>query len=396
MPRRMKKVTSSGSALLGAELRRLRGTRSLEDIASLTKARPLAAGLAPVSASSLSEIELGRQLPRLPTLYALSLVYQVSMNQLMAYVVEDGIAIEASSLREDGGETLEKAFERLLSIGAWHRALPVALRGEKSAEDERSRIRWRGNRAICLARIGFHSEAVSLFTECLESTAITPRQEFTLIYSLADMHAAAGNFKTAARLTKDALEHLPADATPVERAVLQEMRAQLLVQLQVTSKEVDERALREALRLVESALPAWAGNKPTEMRLRFHQAQIMRLLGNRLIAERDLMALLEESSQAGFPRIEAKAALELAGIRSQTGQDAQSESLLLRCVSVAEASQQHDLHFEGLLALFRLLRRARPGAAVIYFHRCQGLLSVLPSQAPCVQEFRAIARELAS
>src|SRR5688500_7382982 len=94
MPRKFKKTEFSGSLLLGRELRRLRGARTLEDIAALCKSPPLAGKVQPISASALCEIEQGRQMPRLPTLFALSLAYRVSMNQLMGFVMEEAMASE--------------------------------------------------------------------------------------------------------------------------------------------------------------------------------------------------------------------------------------------------------------------------------------------------------------
>src|SRR5687768_1515603 len=124
MPRRTKKQEFSGSPLLGSELRRLRGVRTLEDIQALCKAPPLAGKIQPISSSALCEIEQGRQMPRLTTLFALSLVYRVSMNQLMGFVMEEQI-VNSVRPSEVSDADLQAAFGRLLAIGAWHEALPL-------------------------------------------------------------------------------------------------------------------------------------------------------------------------------------------------------------------------------------------------------------------------------
>ena len=69
MPNR---VRDAGSRLLGADLRRRRGHRSLRDIERLSKSPPFADRVKPLSVTALNSIENGRQLPTIPTLQTLS------------------------------------------------------------------------------------------------------------------------------------------------------------------------------------------------------------------------------------------------------------------------------------------------------------------------------------
>ncbi len=397
MPRKTKKTPFSGSQLLGAELRRLRGARTLEEIAMLCKSPPLAGKVSPISASALSEIEVGRQMPRLPTLYSMSLVYRVSMNQLMGFVVEEGIVNAAAKVGEGTPEELRAAFARLLAIGAWHEALPIALHAERKATTERERVGWRANRATCLANIGLHSEAVTMLTACLENPEITRAQEFAVLKNLAEVHAAGGNFKTASSLLRDALEVRPDDLTDSNAGALERLRASLIVDAQEMKAFPEQRALREAIRLADHAEKSCSDEeRPLRLRIGCVRARAQHLLGNGLLAARDLERILVEAVDLRYPRMEALAALILGKIRKQAGNSAQAEGLLGRAVSVADASQQNDVLFEACLALFQLLRHDRPGSAVAWLRRCRELAPLLPERSPALREFERVAEEFAT
>jgi tetratricopeptide (TPR) repeat protein len=395
MSRRDKKEPNTGSPLLGAELRRLRGIRTLEEIATLSKAPPLAGSVPPLSSSALCEIEFGRQMPRLTTLYTLSMVYRVSMNQLMGYIVEENLAKAAVEIGEATGEDPSAAFARLLSVGEWHRALPLALHCERNATTEQARIAWRGNRATCLARVGLHTEAVTLLTSCLESRAISRRQEFAILQMLGDIQKFAGNFKTADTHLKEALERVPDEAAPGEIANLEAIRAELIVRVQDDAGDVSERAVREAIKLSERAEKGRADDPSAVLRIRATRAWAFRLLGNRTLALRDLEAILREAVERRYSAMEVRASLDIARLRQEAGHLPEARALLERGKSIAEAAQQFDLVFEASLALFLLLRAGQPGTAVTHFRRCRELLALLPSNSPMVQEFGRLAQEIA-
>lgn len=392
MAREEKQSEGSGSALLGAELRRLRGTRTLEEIASLTRSPPLAGIVPPMAVTTLSEIELGHQLPRVTTLYTLSMIYRVSMNQLMGYVIEESMA--AAQVPPEGTtEELTEKFNRLLSIAEWHRALPIAIALEKRATTEREKVRWRGNRATCMAQMGLANEAIALYLSCIESPAITPRQEFVLQQSLANTLASAGHYKSAARVTKELLESVPSETTPVELGSVRGLRAELLIVTQQLTPLPSEALLREIIRLTEQAEPSLADDGPALMRLRLLRARAFRLLGNSLFAEQEFAKVQALAAQAGYARLEAGALLELGILTERAGQATKAEVHYQRSLLLAETSQQYDLQFEASLALFKLLRNERPGSALKHYRRCRSLLSVLPSGLPSVREFERIVAE---
>src|SRR5690242_15547198 len=69
---------SSGSSLLGAELRRLRGARTLHEIAELTRSPALAGRILPLTAAGIGQLEANQATPTVEALHALSIVYKAS------------------------------------------------------------------------------------------------------------------------------------------------------------------------------------------------------------------------------------------------------------------------------------------------------------------------------
>jgi len=395
MPRREKKTEYSGSKILGTELRRLRGGRTLEDIEALCKAPPLAGKIQPVSSSSLWDIEHGRQMPKLSTLFALSLVYRVSMNQLMGYVMEEQLLSNVPA-SEAGDDDVVAAFGRMLALGAWHEALSLAIRAERRATVESEQVKWRGNRATCLANLGLHDEAVSILTRCLESPAASRRQEYMILHNLADMYASDGNLRIAELLLREAHETLPEDATPVEVMGLESLRAALIVDVQELKRDPNERAVREALRLAQRAEKANADADLTvTLRLQCLRARAQNLLGNALLASKELESAIARAKDLGFPGVEARASLILAKMRVAAKNAAAAETLLLRAASLADACQLNDVLFSAAFELFCLLRNDRPGSAVTWLRRCRELAPLLPGNCPTVQAFERVVAELA-
>ena len=86
-----KKIKFTGSKLLGAELRRLRGDRSLAQVSALSRSEPLRQRINPISAPALSQIETGVSFPSLDTLHSLATLYQTPMQQLLDFVVQERV-----------------------------------------------------------------------------------------------------------------------------------------------------------------------------------------------------------------------------------------------------------------------------------------------------------------
>ena len=84
----------AGSKQLGAELRRLRGGRSLACVAALLTSEPFRDRTRPISAATLEQIERGLTLPSLEALRSLALIYRVSSQQLLDCLTREQLGQE--------------------------------------------------------------------------------------------------------------------------------------------------------------------------------------------------------------------------------------------------------------------------------------------------------------
>ena len=105
-----KKSKFTGSKLLGAELRRLRGDRSLAQISALSRSEPLSERINPISAPALSQIETGVSFPSLDTLHSLATLYQTPMQQLLDFVVQERVLESTDFALPESHEEVKAAF----------------------------------------------------------------------------------------------------------------------------------------------------------------------------------------------------------------------------------------------------------------------------------------------
>jgi tetratricopeptide (TPR) repeat protein len=372
MPSSPKKTQKTGSVLLGQELRRLRGGRTLREIAQLTKSPPLVNHVATVSEAGLCEIESGKTMPTLQTMHALSVIYKTSMSQLMAYVTEEKVAA-ASNVGDRSPEGLAAEFATLLAAHEWPRALAVAIAAEQIVKDEARQVAWRANRASCLSRMGQHDEALALLTRCSESNALSDRQRLELLHNLAGSHHNAGHLRTAASVAKEALELSARCEAPASlQASLELSRATMLIEAEMARHpQADERRVREAQRLLESAAASWSVSDVAGLNwLAIAKARAHFCLGNLLMAERDLARVIDTATALRDNSVAAFAMLSLATVRERQARGDEAASLLERALMAAQAAAEPDLMFEASFRLFLHHRTGRPGLATTHLRRC--------------------------
>lgn len=386
-------TTPSGSKLLGAELRRLRGQRTLDEIAAATRTPPLSLHVQPVAGSTLSDIELGIVMPSLSNLHALSLAYRTSMDRLMAFVAEESLTRDELRVTDDLPCTPER-FAELLGRGAWHEAHAVALRLEQEASHERESLRWRGNRATCLSLLGQRDQATAILTKCLESPIASPHQRFVITHLLAMAHMLEGNINMALILIEQALSCPPEDITASELHDAHAMRIDLKIEREESCGAPDPARVGALLRLAQELVPDATSDPSSHLRRKLRVARAHVLLGQHALAQGVLADLIPECQLLGFSRIESRATLLLGTVHEMEGRRAQAELHYLRAASLADACQATDVEFYSSLGLFKLLRNDKPVKAGIHFKRCRLLAPLLPQGTPNMREFEELRRAL--
>lgn len=397
MPSIPKTNPRTGSVLLGQELRRLRGTRSLREICDLTKSPSLSGHVAPISIATLCEIESGKSFPLLATLHALSVIYKTSMSQLMAFVTEEKLAGEVKEIEGASPEQLYQSLLHLMGQREWSKALVVCLVGERRAPDAAARLSWRANRAGCLAKLDLHDEAIALFAECCESPLLPPDQRYGAVVNLSMAHLSAGNLWQAGVFLQQAeilSESVSAGMAPEGR--LSARRAETILWRHVHGQAVSERELREALRLLDRAIEQASGEAPNHLStLKLERALAYSALGNHLLAERDANEQLRVAERSSSAELLGYAHHVVALVAVASGDVERAIAHFTASVSPCEEARQYQRAFESCFRLFLLLRDVRPGRATQFLRRCDELAPLVSTRTPLWSVYASVQRSRA-
>ena len=138
----------TGSRLLGEDLRRRRGHRSLEEIARLSRSAPFSSRVEPIAYSTLSMLERGLTMPSAQSLLTLSVLYQVPAEHFLDLIAleryrsqqppeGEADAIEHEIVDDLRASRFADAYRKALGLLARHEA---GDRERAPAEPSRVRI----------------------------------------------------------------------------------------------------------------------------------------------------------------------------------------------------------------------------------------------------------------
>ena len=385
-----KVVKFTGSKLLGAELRRLRGGRSLKQIADLTKAPPLSERIAPISAPTLSQIENGISFPSLETIHSLAQLYKRPVQQLLDLAAQDRLAKQRPELLDI--EASVEAYAKFVEAGDWHAALAVATQGERAATGDK-RIQWRINRAQVLENLGFGADGVSLLQECLDHPDLPAGKTYLLHEILAMSLASAGLLRSAALHQAAAAEQAPDSLETKDRLRLEWGHAYLTLRLHEDGGAHDERALRQALRQLEGLLAENdAVSAPMALSIRVHASSIQRLLGNHLVAQRDLEQLAEEAREQGNRRALLESLAALGALHRDRKRLSAAKRAFEEASQIAVDAEDYEWAFKLCFAAYECCQQSSPREAELLLRRCERYYPLLTARTPAVIRFEAVTR----
>jgi tetratricopeptide (TPR) repeat protein len=391
-----KKIKFTGSKLLGAELRRLRGDRSLAQVAALSRSEPLSQRINPVSAPALSQIETGVSFPSLDTLHSLATLYQTPMQQLLDFVVQERILDDESLELPDEHDAVKAAFRASFETGRWREAMALAVRGEELAETPSERVGWRANRAICLQQFGLRDDAVQMLLGCTSDPDAPEDRLYQLHRSLAEALASSGHLGAAAAIADRALALAPEDLPRHWRWQLLSTRARLVLMENETRSRPQEQEVREALDQVERSLTLVSPDQDQARLLLGVQAALARkLLGEIDRAADELEDVRAEAHVNSQPLVEAIAGIALGRLERERGQLDEAASLLLAAEQVAIDEGFVDEAFEAYFELHLVSKAAGDGRHVYYLKRCRRYYPLVQAKTPQVLAYEKLARSQA-
>ena len=389
-----KVVIYTGSRLLGEELRRLRGVRSLEDISNLTKSDPLRRRIRPLSLATLSQVENAKAMPNLESLHSLAVVYQVSAQHLLNIMVEERLC-KTMELPESQ-EAVHAEFARARKEGRWYDALTLAIHGERLAVSEHSVAAWRANRGICLIQVGLRGEGVDLLSECVEIAGQGREQQIFERFALVEGLLEIGRIN-AATLYASQLPALLDGGDKRLQLKFALLQAHLELETYESGHDVQERRLRSAQRHFEQAKQLTDAKDVFErVRAEIGVADCHRLLGNHLVAARDLSLLMEEARRSGYVQHEAEIGLSLGLCLLEGATPTVGRKQLEETASLAFRNGLNDIAFAAYATLFRVSKAAGAPEASHWCKRGRRLLPMVDRHRRIVQEFEKLSKEFLS
>lgn len=386
-----KKVKFTGSRLLGAELRRLRGERSLGEMATLSKSAPLADRISPISAPTLSQIETGVSFPSVDTLHSLATLYQTSVQQLLDIVMEERLLKELDL--PDDHEAVKGLFPRAFEAGRWRHAVALAVRGEELAPTAAERVSWRANRAVCLQQFGLRDHAIQTLLGCVSDPDAPPDRLYQFYRALAEAMASCGHVGPASAMAERALDLAPEDLPGHWRWQILSTRARLMLQESELTGRSEPSVARRALAMLEESI--------TLVPLSHHQARLM--LGVQVAVARSMtgdhagaIQALEETRESagaqGQILAEVVAGIALGRIRRELGELEKAERVLVASEQVAVDEGFVDEAFEAYFELHLLAKQKRDGREEHFLRRCRRFYPLVQSKGPHVTAYEKLAR----
>lgn len=357
----------------------------------MTKTPPLEGRVAPVSASALNNIERGLQLPSLPTLRTLSYVYSISQNHLLALVELEKLSVGKPE-SEDLEDLLARADNAVLD-GDYQMGFAVSLRSEELARTPDERAMARGNKALCLWRLGMLEEAAREFTAVLGEPGVDPERRVKVLQNLAEVYLAMGNFFAGEMTASKGLEIAQARDLRFQIAVLNNTLGNLKLDSFQVDESQGETVLREAIRHYEKSMDLLAALGHEEdvagPKINIGTAHVLQdsfLLGLKFLNE-----ALGESRSNGKRFYTGHALKELGRAFLRAGNTEAARSHLLEADRLAANMGHIDLQFMSHFYLFEADRRE--GKEGTYpFKRCLSLRGHLESRPPELQKFERYLR----
>jgi tetratricopeptide (TPR) repeat protein len=396
------KRKSTGSRALGAELRRRRGTRTLQQVCALTRSAPFAGRVEPLGVSTLYMIEEGQTMPTLRSLHALATVYRVPVQHLINLVT---IEKYRDPLPEASDEAeLRRATLQALSECRYEDAHACAQRWQEVAASEDGRIAAANNKASALWKLGYLDEAAMLLLELLGEDELSPPHAVVAYTNLAEVFRSKGSYRLAL-VQADAGLALADDSMPRAQAYLLRTRANVRSDAWMqrrtgrsdgngngaARRPPSPEPLHDALGDYErsSRLFRQVGQDVDVLFNDVSVGQVECLLGRFAAGRRTLERAEREFAQRGHGYGRAGALLELGRAHHDRGQDAAARHALWEAERLAAAGGHSDLSFTIYYYLMRLEERGA-GNPAFFFRKCQRLHPLLEARTPEVMAFEGL------
>lgn len=379
-----KVVKFTGSRLLGEELRRMRGGRSLKDVTQLAQSRLAVHGFRGVSTGTLSDIENGKSLPNVESIFALSVLYQIPPSRLLHFLLEESLLSQVE-LPGDLDQTREKLASALQSC-RWTEALALAVSGLRSAVAPQQALSWRVNRALALEGLGMRSDAVAELMDCLDTPALDAMRRHLIHRELARIHAIGGRLEMAEVHARTAGRLLPATAPGLLHARALQTEAQLILARFDRGALLDETELARASSLLREARQLLPPDPTRDHAvITLLEACVLIQGGKQKEARASLTGILKSARAVGDGTTVMAALIKLAEVDAAQGRASAARASLQEAEALAVSDKIVD---ELFIILFRLSELAEAEEARgHYLRRCEKIYPLVQRRCREIEEF---------
>lgn len=384
-----KVVKFTGSRLLGEELRRLRAGRTLDDVVELGKTKLVPSGFRYVGKGTLSDIENGKVLPNLESVFALSVLYQVPASRFVSLLLEESLLRDVAPPAD---ADLREAYSRALRSARWTEALALAVHGVRSAQDSWAELRWRMNRATAMERLGMRTDAIAEMGACLESEQLPIGERYKVHRELGRMHMSSAHYQSAALHLDAAMRLMPPDAPTEIRLLLYESRIRLTVLHAAADKLTrSDEAVELAAALAREGRLLAVGDDRARLTFDLYAANIESLRGKHKDAKRRIIELIRECHDLGFLDREVEALQVLAGVESERDEES-ARKHLLRALDLASSANLVDHSFACCVALLAMARNREQRE--LFLRKCQRLYPLVSGATNVVLQYERLLLEV--
>ena len=364
-------------------MRRLRAGRSISSVVELGQLKMNGCGFRGVSRATLSDIENGRVLPSVESLFSLAVLYQVPASRLLHCLLEENV-VESVDLPAEVQE-IRESFTAAVAVRDWPRALALAVHGCKVAATPDEAIRWRLNRSTAMERLGMRDDAISDMQACLASPDLPKGEKFKVHRELARQHGSAGNLTMAEMHLTECLRVMPAvcDAQIRAAVLLEQVRLVTLRRAWGVTETDNIAEARERLATARRLL----GEPPPQpdRHLMDHlRAQLHEIDGDSRKARVGYGSVLADARVSGLRYWQVAALTSLAVLLR--GEDAaEARGLLAEASDIAVDAGYLDEAFSASFDLLELAESVEQRRH--YYRKCQRLYPFLQTTTLAVRRF---------
>ena len=392
------KRKSTGSRTLGSELRRRRGTRTLQQISEMSKSGPFADRVDPIGVSTLYMIEEGQTMPTLRSLHTLSTLYRVPVQHLFTLLSLERYRKSAPA-SDDVAELRETCLEALTAAD-FELAYAAAQRWEELSTDDVGRRAAANNKASALWKLGHLDEAGMLLLDLLGDPTLPDAQQVVAYTNLAEVFRGKGNLRQALVQAEAGLglarEH---DFRKFE-AFLLRTRANVLTDQVLWSREASSARLEAAdVERVRGALGDYDASSAIFAELGFSLEAVFNevsvgqawcLLSESPRGCRILEQALESFRKQRHGYGEAAALTELGRAHFHDRRDERAKQLFWEAERIAAGGNYTDLAFVDYYYLMKIEERSE-GNPAFFYKKCQRLHPIIEARTPEVAAFESLA-----